>query len=337
MSLRCEQRSWKECGPLIRELTRKNPYLTPYCYESFLSIIKDHPNIHARRAYRRCEFRCFVISENERDLAVAPLFFDDRQKKIFLMGEFSSVGHGDLIYDKSLTARELANCITHIGKNYPGYTFCLNQVSQFSLTAAAMQEIGIAPTKQDTCVKIDYENYANWYAALRKSCRQNLRTGYNRLTAEGYTPSFRLYVRQRPGKEEERDAICLFSKRILEHSRLPSVMTLPMRLLKKRDAITKALFASQDQIFASLYFNDSLAANCHGVIANDGRAIITRLSIQTELKKYSPGGLLINELIKACAQNYPEIRSIDLSRGDEPYKYTYGGVEHYNYSFELTL
>jgi len=53
---------------------------------------------------------------------------------------------------------------------------------------------------------------------------------------------------------------------------------------------------------------------------------------------YCPGGLLINETIKAIgAQNKADIISLDLSRGDEKYKYTYGGGEHYNYSFAVRM
>lgn len=337
MNLRCVEYKWADCAELIRQMCDHNQYLSPYCYEYFLSAIKDHPNIHARRAHRRCKLRCYVIFDGGRPLVVSPLFFDDKQRKIYLMGEFSSVGHGDLIYPPSLTASELGACISALGEIYSGYTFCLNQVSQFSLTARAMEEMGVAIQRRDICVKIDYSNYADWYASLRKSCRQNLRTGYNRLSAEGYTPSFCLFVRRKPGKKETKEAIRLFSKRILEHSHLPGILFAPMCCFKRREAMTTALLNSPDLIFASLYFNEELAANCHGVIANDGRAIITRLSIQTDLKKYSPGGLLINELIKACGDSYPEISSIDLSRGDEAYKYTYGGTEHYNYSYELSL
>lgn len=337
MNISCVEQKWEDCSDVVKALACDNPYITPYCYYDFLSLLKGHPNIHKRKEYKQCAFRCFVVSKDGVSCFVAPLLINHAEKKLFLLGQFSSVGHSDFIYDKNLTVSEWWECVNALRALFAGYTLCLNQISEFSLTAKAMEETSIPHLAKDVCVKIDISEYEAWYAGLSKSCRQNLRTSYNRLRTDGIADEFFLYVNEVPSAKHRKDNIRLFSKRILEHTRLPKLLLLPMRVFKTYEPMTRALFSAPDSLFASVYLDGKLAATCNGVIANDGRAIITRLSFESNLKKYSPGGLLINELIKAVCEKYPFIRSIDLSRGDEPYKYTYGGVEHYNYSYEIVL
>lgn len=337
MDIRCMEHKWEDCSELIRSFTQGNRYITPYSYYDFLSSIMNHPNVHKRREFRRYTFRCFVCYRGDTPCLVAPLLVNEAEKRLALAGSFSSVGHSDFIYDSAMVSAELWQCIEALSAQFPGYLLSLNQISEFSLTATAMQERRILPQVKDICVKIDISEYDAWYSGLSKSCRQNIRTSYNRLKSDEVQTDFFLYVNKKPEKKLINDNIRLFSKRILEHMKLPKLLALPMRLYKRNEAMTKALFSASENIFASVYLNGKLAASCNGVIANDGRAIITRLSIETDLKKYSPGGVLLNELIKACCKDYPFIRSIDLSRGDEPYKYVYGGIEHHNYSYELSL
>ena len=149
---------------------------------------------------------------------------------------------------------------------------------------------------------------------------------------------FLFYINEQPTKKYYKDHISLFSKRILEHSKLPKALFIPMKLFKQSDPLSKALLDYKDKIFAVFYIDNQLAGTINGVISNDGRVIVTRLSVNVKFGVYSPGGLLINETIKAItSQNIANIKSLDLSRGDEKYKYTYGGIEHFNYSFILRL
>ena len=106
-----------------------------------------------------------------------------------------------------------------------------------------------------------------------------------------------------------------------------------MRLLKTKDSLTKALLEYRDKLFSGIFLNNVLVASLNGVVSNDGKAIITRLSVNKEYGVYCPGGLLINETIKTLCNGKNTIKSLDLSRGGEQYKYDYGGVEHYNYTY----
>ena len=51
---------------------------------------------------------------------------------------------------------------------------------------------------------------------------------------------------------------------------------------------------------------------------------------------YSPGMLLINEAIKFFIEE-TNIRNLDLSQGEEMYKYKMGGITHQTHNFEIKL
>jgi len=62
--------------------------------------------------------------------------------------------------------------------------------------------------------------------------------------------------------------------------------------------------------------------------------LIPLLTINGAFSRFSPGGILITETIKFLIENH-DYKYFDLSRGDEKYKYAYGGKEHFNYSYEI--
>lgn len=337
MALVIERTTWQELQKTMDVLYKDNAYLTPYSEYSFLNKIKNSANIHRIREAKKYKLECCVVRDNGKVICVAPMLVNKTEKKLCLLGEFSSVGHLDFIYDARLTTQQLGDALHLVFSGYPGYVFLCDRISQFSLTKQVFDEKQTEPQSQDVCVKIDLTNYDEWYKNLKKSCRQNIRTSYNRLNTDGAAMTYQLFVNEKPPKKFWKENIALFSKRILEHTKLPKLLLYPMILFKRGEPLGRALYEAPNSIFANVYINNMLAATLNGVIANDGRAIITRLSIETDMGKYSPGGLLLNETIKEVCSKYSFIKSIDLSRGDEPYKYTYGGCEHYNYGYALKL
>ncbi len=80
-----------------------------------------------------------------------------------------------------------------------------------------------------------------------------------------------------------------------------------------------------------------MAGFLSGYINNGHSAVVfPRLAIDSDFSDYRPGYLLITETIRYMIEN-TDIRNMDLSRGDEKYKYDLGGVEHYNYFYDLVF
>ena len=78
-----------------------------------------------------------------------------------------------------------------------------------------------------------------------------------------------------------------------------------------------------------------IAAFLSGLIDKNSKSvIIPRLSINDDFLKYSPGIVLINETAKKLAEN-KNIDNLDLSKGDEQYKFSMGGEVYYTMNFDV--
>ena len=60
------------------------------------------------------------------------------------------------------------------------------------------------------------------------------------------------------------------------------------------------------------------------------------VSFDEDYYKYSPGMIGIFKYIESCYQNQ-DVPVIDLTRGNEKYKYDLGGTEHYVNYYNLNL
>ena len=328
---------WEDLRPVCETLYDNNPYLSPYQEYSFLDRIKDSTNIHNLREWVACKNVFYVAKSGDNIIGVLPLVINKRNKEINILGYLCSVGHLDFLYKESISLQEFSAILDQIRSLYHNYTLHLDRISQFSLTYKYLSQMGIEPKVPSTCVKIDFGTYDEWLGSLSKSCKQNLRTANNRINRENKVLEVKTSIGEQPTEQMIVDNINLLSKRTIEHNKKSSLLFPLMKLLKEKEPFTKALLESKRFIGANVYLDGNVIAICNGVIANDGRAIITRLSIDTNYGVYCPGGIIINELIKAVIASGKPINSIDLSRGDEKYKYTYGGHEHYNYEYNIIL
>ena len=70
-----------------------------------------------------------------------------------------------------------------------------------------------------------------------------------------------------------------------------------------------------------------------GLKSKQKEFIVPRLSICDDFSFFSPGMILINEVIKFFIESN-QIHCLDLSQGNEKYKYQMGGINHLTFSFK---
>jgi CelD/BcsL family acetyltransferase involved in cellulose biosynthesis len=95
---------------------------------------------------------------------------------------------------------------------------------------------------------------------------------------------------------------------------------------------SKSLRYHADAAHAMIYIDGELAGFMSGYL-KDTRWIIPRLSINSDYKFYSPGIILIDNVVKYMFENGLTI--LDLAKGDEPYKFQMGGVCVKSYTFKM--
>ena len=122
---------------------------------------------------------------------------------------------------------------------------------------------------------------------------------------------------------------------VLRHAKKSAAKTgvLKKCFLKTQSFATRLYLQSPNAMTFVLYINGSMAAFMSG-LSDSGRLIIPRLSIDESFRRYSPGMLLVTEAIKYLIKS-TDINVLDLSQGDEPYKYNLGATEHFSYRYRL--
>ena len=103
--------------------------------------------------------------------------------------------------------------------------------------------------------------------------------------------------------------------------------------LKHQNFATRYYIDAPNAFTAVLYINNEIVGFLSG-LHNERTLIVPRLSINSEFRRYSPGFILICETIKHLQKN-TAIRCLDLSLGDEQYKYQLGGKTHLSYRFSI--
>lgn len=98
---------------------------------------------------------------------------------------------------------------------------------------------------------------------------------------------------------------------------------------------TQMLMKSDKSYICELWIEGQLAAFVGGYLSDNGRFFIPFLKYNMDFKRYSPGGVVINESIKYLCQSNYDLKYYDLLTGDEPYKYSYGGEKYDNANISI--
>lgn len=191
-----------------------------------------------------------------------------------------------------------------------------------------------------TCVSLLIpENNEAYKKLLSKNSRQNIRTARNRLTKD--VLNIRYSLDDTPDLE-----ICkrMRAKRVVKKNKAKTVVD----WLRQKKGKIKArmeidfpaylpFYADKDSHFMTAYINDELAAFFNYAFdVNHSEILLMAVGTNEKFVRYSPGVLLIYEYITSQIES-KKIRTLDFTRGNEPYKYHLGGSNHLIHSLEFSL
>lgn len=321
-------------------LYARNTQLTPYQEYSYCAIIDKYSRILKWRSLQTIIYE--LRDRDGRTIMVLPLHIKrTRNGNIaYFLGEKTSAGHLDFIYDERITRDAFLSAIKLINKDIGNVKFVLTRIAEQSKLNALIQS-AFAPSRylinRSICVHIpiptSFHEYLN---SLDKQVRQNLRTSFNRLKADNRAYEVRTYVNQPVPPAILRQLFKVYWERLsgknisigIKKSVLP--VFLRLHLYPTVIALTKL----PNVYYSIVYIDRAIAGFCAGFTSRNGRIILPFLSINSAFSRYSPGGILITEAIRFLIENRG-YKYFDLSRGDEKYKYSYGGIEHLNFSYAI--
>lgn len=191
------------------------------------------------------------------------------------------------------------------------------------------------PAVSARCVEIPFEEgYDAWFKGLSASVRQNLRTAYNRLATDGLEYTFEVFAGDTLPTFPTKEIVSLYCRR---HEERYGVRTSRFKrwFLEHQSFATRYYRFAENAYTSLLRINGRPAAFLSGLHSGkeNGKVLtVPRLSINDEFKRYSPGMMLVNETIRQLAGT-SAIRTLDLSQGEETYKYKLGGKPYHLYRF----
>lgn len=276
--------------------------------------------------------RFYSFYDEGKCVMILPLVHYLKGRSAELMANVNGMNYCDaLIMDE----KYIGQALQILAKDYD--TLKCNKVLESSSLYFALKNIvEDDSTMQNVCINFG-KDYNEYNKSLSKSTRQNLRTAYNRLNTDKKLLSFNVLRGGMRGEDaiDYQPFIELYSKR---HATRYSVQTSHIKkwFLVHQSFATLNYTNNTNGMTIALYIDGQLAAFMSGMIGNKNEYVVPRLSINDEFGFYSPGMLLINEAVKYFMTE-TDIRHLDLSQGEEPYKYKMGGETHLTHTFEINL
>ena len=333
MGMKLQRVNFKQLKGSWEKLYSANHRLSPYSSYEYNAIFLKNYHYGWSRIFLWTKLYRLVNSSGN-TIMVIPLY--GFRKKYYILGDLASTGYLDFIYDETLNPKCFEEAFCLLEKKLHGSKLFLNRINEKSMLNDYLSS-QYSCQRREVCVNIAFgSGYDAYMATLSKKMRHNIQTIKHRLMKDDVTFHVEVMINEKVGPQKQNEILSVYEKRQkLRYSIRCGPVINTIRRLKNPICLSTACM--QGNFNAILRFNDKLAAVLCGYVTNDNRTVvIPRHAIDQAFAQYSPGMLLITETIK-WLNAHSGIRNLDLSRGDEHYKYLLGGVDHYNHYYEIPL
>jgi hypothetical protein len=310
-----------------------NHALTPYSSYSFNEIVQHYYRFGLKRALFRTKI-FEILDDSQNTIMIIPLY--GKGRRFYILGDLIPTGHLDFIYKTEANNEEFEQAFKLLQTELRGTKVVFNKISQRSKLNDYLA-LHYPALQKNVCVNINFgTDYEAYLGSLSKSTRNNIHTMYNRIKRDISSWELEVMMRTPVPRSLEDEIIRLYTQKIFDKNEVRAGWLLRTSW-RYTNPITISTMRMEDNFNSILRFNGNIVAAFCGYVDNDESTIITpRGAMDRTYSRYSPGIVVILETIKWLTRN-TKITNLDLSRGDEAYKYTLGGKEHYNYSYEIDL
>lgn len=307
----------------VREIFRQTAWLNP----AYIPVI------------------CCLLDKEGTICAIAPMKWNIGKRKWKMLADIQGCGEAGWLTRRDASDEEKAY-MTSTLLNHLGHHAQLRRVLATSPLANQLRSRSEwRCTMSTNCVRIDFSDDIDGYLkTLRPSVRQNIRTAYNRMSRDGMAYELQIFDNKRPiDKQDWTEIMDLYLKRLFGKYKQKKVSNglkiwythLFYRHIKHD---TRSLHYLPNSWHAILYIGGKKAAFMSGFVSHalgkEKSIVVPRLAIDAEASFYSPGMVLVCETLRYLAAN-TEIRTLNLSRGEEKYKYDMGGTAYPTLDFML--
>jgi hypothetical protein len=283
----------------------------------------------------------FSVENANSQIIVVGFFFINRygsKKRMQFSHILGPSDYYDFVYNNDVTASDVKEIIDTIQKDFNATRVSISMVKESSIIANDLLQDDTIQKIKLPCVAIELmDSYEHYLQSLSKSVKQNIRTAYNRLKRDdleckltilnkndSFNIDFKklkdLYVLRNDSRKEKHN----WKAQIFQG--------LNNAFSREVDMFDLSELKQTDFTLGLLEFKNEVAAYFFGFERN-GKIEINRVVINEVFKFYSPGMILFNEYIKIAFEQ--DLKVIDLTNGDEKYKFDLGGSIHNVYNINL--
>lgn len=301
--------------------------LSPYLYYDYMKFIADYTRW---LTLYRVRIAC-VCDESGKILMIVPLKFSLGGGYCKMLGDIQGCDRTDALYAPGLDG-ECRDALTSFFYSRMRRKMKVYRIQEGSPMLSQIPEERIAKVGTNPYVRLAVPSDPDAaIAALSSSVRQNLRTAYNRMRRDGREFTLEVAGEMSPVSDSVwKEIMDLYFNRLFtkyKGNKIKGVLSrVRWRLLYyvfKHD--TKSLRSLPNARHIMIRDGSRLVAFMSGMLTHDKSSLtIPRLAINGEYRFYSPGYILIDKTLRyLSAQGV--VSELDLSRGDEKYKFDMGG------------
>ena len=284
---------------------------------------------------------CVCPAESDDILMICPMKLRIDYKYYTLLGDMQGCDIADLLWKRGLSDPEKEAIVRFFFKSMKDKMY-LNRIPADSTFAVSVPEDRVSYARDVEYVAIDmHDSYEAYMQTLSKNMRHQINKTYNRLERESVPQRLLVFEDdKRVPKDLEKQINRMYITRLIsrynperDNSRFWRLYYWIVFQYLKHD--TRSFRKLPNAFLAVIMSGKEVMAFVSGYKTHDGKKVsMTRLAINEDLDYYSPGRILMNELIKYLHRETP-IRILDMSRGNERYKKDFGGRSYYIKDFVI--
>ncbi|CDU01239.1 GNAT family N-acetyltransferase [Vibrio coralliirubri] len=275
-----------------------------------------------------------VYYKSDEVCAIFP--FLKRGGDLYITGDMAGSDYVDFLYDQEFTSTDFDLVLRELKSLVVFKKLFVRGTKSLSSTHEVISKsLFIKHNINISCVGINIvPSFDDYFRSLKKSVRQNIRTANNRLKKNHTKFNVNLLFNEHLDLKTINRLKNVYERR--QDQKYKPQKSFKNKLYdvvynNKNNIIFESMSSVNDGVIAIFNIDDEVAAYCYGFVIKDEISII-QVAIDDRYRNYSPGMILITELIKHISENSifgKEIKFLDLTLGTEEYKFKLGGVEKY--------
>lgn len=329
---------FRELKPYWTEL-EKGKEMTWFQTFQWYEIVNSHFLSEKRKALFRSGAYILVTGDGGEPVLIAPVQIIAKgfavkgiglKKGFYFIGRQGFSDYLNFIY-KDFDSSALGAALSYLNQRYKISYCCFENVEKGSAVSAYFNSLRNVETVESFCMRIDLpEDFETYRKSLSKSVRQNIRTAFNRSERDG--KAFRYEILKKIDRQTAEKLMEIRRPRIQSKQKVAYQSMSPAAKLYTKARNWLVDFTSYpidvmgeigDCWCFIVHEHDDVAAFYYSVYKPENKTVYLLLAgVDEKYAWYSPGVTQLYNFMKdETAAGRPDVEVIDLTRGNEKYKY----------------